>query len=103
LAGFDGILGWDSYFFLDPDSQRRMFDVFAAHAGPGCLLMFNTGPRHGEAMGNYRGEVLYHASLDATEYRSLFYRAGFDVLEHATEDPSAGGRTVWLARLRPYA
>src|SRR4051812_37672307 len=29
---FDGILAWDSYFHLDHDDQRRMFDVFASHA-----------------------------------------------------------------------
>jgi hypothetical protein len=23
---FDGILGWDSYFFLEPEDQRRMFE-----------------------------------------------------------------------------
>jgi SAM-dependent methyltransferase len=95
---FDGILGWDSYFFLAHDDQRRMFDVFAAHAGPSCLLMFNTGVRHGEAFGNYRGEPLYHASLDTAEYRALLEAAGFEVIEHAVEDPRAGGRTVWLAR-----
>jgi len=98
---FDGILGWDSYFFLEPDSQRRMFDVFAAHAGPRCILMFNTGPQHGEAIGSYRGEALYHASLAPQEYRSLLDRIGFEVLEHAVEDPNAGRRTVWLTRLRP--
>jgi hypothetical protein len=29
---FDGILARDSYFFLTPDDQRRMSDVFARHA-----------------------------------------------------------------------
>jgi SAM-dependent methyltransferase len=97
---FDGILGWDSYFFLEPDDQRRMFDIFAAHAGVECVLMFNTGPRFGEAIGEYRSEPLYHASLDASEYRSLLDRSGFAVLDHIVEDPHAGGRTIWLARSR---
>ena len=97
---FSGILGWDSYFFLDWDSQRRMFDVFAAHAGPSCVLMFNTGPRHTEAIGEYRGEPLYHASLDAQEYQHLLDCAGFDVVDHAVEDRSAGLRTIWLAKHR---
>jgi len=30
---FDGVLAWDSFFHLNPDDQRRMFDVFAAHTG----------------------------------------------------------------------
>jgi len=95
---FDGILGWDSYFFLEPDDQRRMFEVFAVHARPSCVLMFNTGPGAGEAIGSYRGEPLYHASLAASEYRSLLDRSGFEVLDHVVGDPLAGGRTVWLAR-----
>jgi trans-aconitate methyltransferase len=97
---FDGILGWDSFFFLTDDDQRSMFKVFAAHAAPSALLMFNTGPRHGEAMGEYRGEPLYHASLDATEYETLLAQSGFDVVTHVVEDAKAGGRTVWFARSR---
>jgi hypothetical protein len=97
---FDGILAWDSYFHLDHDDQRRMFDVFAAHAAPGAMLMFNAGPEHGEAIGNYRGDPLYHASLDSTEYETLIGKSGFELLAHAANDPQAGGRTVWLARSR---
>jgi 2-polyprenyl-3-methyl-5-hydroxy-6-metoxy-1,4-benzoquinol methylase len=58
---FDGILAWDSFFHLDHEDQRRMFAVFAAHASGGAWLMFNAGPRHAEAIGNYRGDPLYHA------------------------------------------
>jgi len=65
---FDGILAWDSFFHLDHDDQRRMFAVFAAHASAGAWLMFNAGPRHGEAIGSYRGDPLYHASLSPGEY-----------------------------------
>jgi 2-polyprenyl-3-methyl-5-hydroxy-6-metoxy-1,4-benzoquinol methylase len=96
---FHGILAWDSYFHLSPDDQRAMFDVFAAHARPGTILMFNTGPAAGVALGNYRGDPLYHASLDADEYRTLLARHDFELIDHAIEDASAGGRTVWLARL----
>jgi hypothetical protein len=92
------VLAWDSFFHLTPDDQRAMFAVFAAHAAPGGLLMFNSGPEYGEAVGSYRGDPLYHASLDAAEYESLLARAGFSVVDHAVEDAAAGGRTVWLAR-----
>lgn len=96
---FDGIVAWDSYFHLKPDDQRRMFAVFAAHAGPSAHLMFNTGPAHSESVGEYRGDPLYHASLDAAEYRSLLDQSGFVVVDHAVEDwATGGGRTVWLAR-----
>jgi len=97
---FHGILAWDSYFHLSYDDQRRMFDVFAQHASPRALLMFNTGPGHGEAIGHYRGDPLYHASLAPSEYESLIAAAGFELLAHAANDAEAGGRTVWLARSR---
>ena len=97
---FDGILGWDSFFFLTSDDQRKMFKVFAAHAAPSAFLMFNTGVEHGEAIGEYRGEPLYHASLASAEYQMLLDRFGFEVVAHAIEDPTAGGRTVWLAQSR---
>jgi SAM-dependent methyltransferase len=95
---FDGILAWDSFFHLNHDDQRRLFAVFADHARVGTILMFNTGPQHGEAIGDYRGDPLYHASLSPADYRALAARFGFAVLHHAANDPEAGGRTVWLCR-----
>jgi SAM-dependent methyltransferase len=97
---FDGILAWDSFFHLNHDDQRRMFAVFADHAAVGTVLMFNTGPQHGESVGEYRGDPLYHASLSPTEYEALADRFGFDVTQQVTNDAAAGGRTVWLCRRR---
>jgi 2-polyprenyl-3-methyl-5-hydroxy-6-metoxy-1,4-benzoquinol methylase len=100
---FDGVLAWDSFFHLTPEDQRGMFDVFARHAGPSAVLMFNSGPHHGESVGRYRGDPLYHASLGPDEYRALLDGIGFDVIAHAIEDwTSAGGRTVWLAQRRVH-
>lgn len=99
--GFAGLLAWDSFFHLARGDQRRMFPVFRRHAAPGAALMFTSGPRHGEAIGSYRGEPLHHASLAGAEYRALLAANGFGVVAHAAEDPDCGGRTVWLARLRP--
>ena len=97
---FDGLLSWDSFFHLTPEHQRTMFTVFAAHAAPGAFLMFNTGPEQGESLGNYQGEPLYHASLDPEEYQQLLDQSGFALVTHTVEDPTAGGRTVWLAQSR---
>jgi SAM-dependent methyltransferase len=94
---FNGLLAWDSFFHLKPDDQRGMFAVFLAHAAPAATLMFNTGPTYGEAIGSYRGDPLYHASLSAVEYERLLVTNGFKLIDHAVEDPKAGGRTVWLA------
>ena len=98
---FDGILAWDSFFHLTPDDQRRMFAVFARHGAEAAVLMFNTGPAYGEAVGSYRGDPLYHASLHPADYRTHLDRIGFELLAHAAEDREAGGRTAWLARSRP--
>lgn len=97
---FGGIVAWDSFFHLTPGDQRRMIPVFAAHAAPGAALLFTSGPRHGEAIGTFEGEALYHASLDPGEYRAVLDANGFDVVETAPEDASCGGHTVWLARRR---
>jgi len=97
---FDGIIAWDSFFHLTPDDQRQIFPVFAAHAAPRAALMFTSGPAHGEAIGAYQGEALYHASLDPAEYRALLTESGFTVEAHAVEDPDCGGHTIWLARRR---
>jgi len=97
---FAGLLAWDSLFHLSPADQRRMFPIFQAHAAPGAALMFTSGPAHGEAIGSYRGEALYHGSLDPAEYRALLDAHGFDVVDHAVEDPTCGCHTIWLARLR---
>ena len=95
---FDGLLAWDSFFHLSPDDQRRMFPIFKRHASPGSALMFTSGVSHGKSIGSYRGEPLYHASLDPEEYRALLTSAGFGVVAHVVEDPNCGGHTVWLTQ-----
>jgi hypothetical protein len=62
--------------------------------------MFTSGVSYGVAMGTYRGEPLYHASLDTSEYQSLLEASGLEVLQHVVEDPTCGHRTVWLSRRR---
>lgn len=97
---FHGVLAWDSFFHLARQDQRRMFATFSAHARPGAPLMFTSGPADGEAIGEYEGEPLFHASLDPTEYRALLEGSGFEVVDHRAEDPDCGGHTIWLARRR---
>jgi len=97
---FDGIMAWDSFFHLNHADQRRMFPVFRMHAASKAALMFTTGPAHGEGIGNFHGEPLYHASLDGAEYSSLLNQNGFRVVAHVVEDQTCGGHTVWLASNR---
>jgi hypothetical protein len=77
-----------------------MFPVFRKHAAPRAALMFTSGPSHGEAIGTYQREPLYHASLDSAEYGTLLDRNGFEVMAHVVEDANCGRHTIWLARLR---
>jgi SAM-dependent methyltransferase len=95
---FAGVMAWDSFFHLSFDDQRRMFPIFRGHAAPGAPLLFTSGPRHGEAIGSFRGEPLYHACLARDEYRSLLAANGFTVVAERMEDPDCGGHSVWLAR-----
>jgi SAM-dependent methyltransferase len=97
---FQGLLAWDSFFHLDYEDQRAMFPRFRDHAASGAPLMFTSGPEHGEAIGTFEGDPLYHASLSASEYERLLDASGFDVIDHVPEDPACGGRTIWLTQRR---
>ncbi|HVL70158.1 MAG TPA: class I SAM-dependent methyltransferase [Vicinamibacterales bacterium] len=94
---FDGIVAWDSFFHLNRDAQRRMFPRFAAHAAPGAVLMFTSGPRDGEAIGTWCGEPLYHASLSPEEYQRRLRSSGFSLRFFLPNDPDCGEHTVWVA------
>jgi predicted TPR repeat methyltransferase len=95
---FNGVIAWDSFFHLSQADQRLMFAIFTRHVASGAALMFTSGPSAGEVVGSYRGEPLYHASLDSAEYRALLHDGGFDVMTHVVEDPDCGLRTIWLAQ-----
>lgn len=95
---FDGLIAWHSSFHLTRDDQRALFAVFERHVRPGGVLMFTSGDTDGEAIGDWRGEPLYHASLSTAEYRTRLEAAGFAVIDHAVGDYDRGGVTVWLAR-----
>jgi len=95
---FEGLIAWDSFFHLSHEDQRGMFAVFREHASSGAPLLFTTGTGHGEAIGSFQGESLYHASLSPGEYAVLLESYGFRVLNHVVEDPKCGRHTVWLAQ-----
>ena len=97
---FDGILAWDSFFHLSCEAQGRMFPIFQQHAARRAALLFTSGPAHGEVLGMFEGEPLYHASLDPNEYQTLLDGAGFDVVAHFVEETDCGGHTVWVAQGR---
>ena len=95
---FGAIIALDSFFHLRAQDQREMFPIFRNHVAQRGLLLFTSGPARGEAIGELYGQRLYHASLDAEEYRMLIAANGFELLRHTVEDPQCGGHTVWLAQ-----
>jgi cyclopropane fatty-acyl-phospholipid synthase-like methyltransferase len=98
---FDGILAWHSFFHLSPEDQRKMFPLFASHCAPGGALMFTSGTKQGESIGEWLGEPLYHGSLDPSEYRAVLACNGFEVIANEVRDPNCGSSTIWLAQMRP--
>ncbi|HTU13286.1 MAG TPA: methyltransferase domain-containing protein [Allosphingosinicella sp.] len=95
---FDGLIAWHSAFFhLTPEAQAPLFPRLAAQAAPGASLLFTSGPEHGELIGAWQSEPLYHGSLGPDEYRALLAANGFAAVEHRADDPDCGGATIWLA------
>lgn len=89
---FDGVLAWHSLFHLSPDDQKKVLPKLAACVAEGGRLMFTSGQAHGETIGQWRGEPLYHASLDPEAYRALLADAGLRVKYDGAETG------LWLAR-----
>lgn len=98
LGKIHGLIAWHSFFHLRPEDQRPMFETFNRLCHPGAALMFTSGTTHGEEIGTFEGQPLYHGSWDSTEYNSLLQTNGFDVVGHVKEDPTCGGATIWLAQ-----
>jgi SAM-dependent methyltransferase len=95
---YGGAVVWHSLFHLPPEDQAAMFPAFAQHLAPGAPLLFTSGTTRGETLGAWRGEPLYHASLDTETYADLLVRNGFSVIDHVVGDPLCGGANIWLAR-----
>lgn len=93
----DAVIGWDSFFHLDPDDQRRTLGRIADHLRPGGVLLLTVGPDAGVAIGSVGGEPVYHASLGEGGYRAALDALGLATLAFARDDAQAG-RTVLFAR-----
>ena len=91
---FAGVLAWHSLVHLSPDDQRQTLPRLLAHAAPRATVLFSSGAGLGHAMGTWRGEPLYHGSLDPQDYRTALTHAGFHV-DHDVQSEDGG---AWLAR-----
>jgi SAM-dependent methyltransferase len=93
----DAVIGWDSFFHLDPGDQRRTLGRIADHLHPGGVLLLTVGADAGEAIGSVGGEPVYHSSLGESGYRAALADLGLATLAFARDDARAG-RTVLFAR-----
>lgn len=91
---FAGVLAWHSLFHLSPDDQRLALPRLLAHAAPRSAILFSSGPREGQVVGSWRGEPLYHGSLDPRAYEAELTSRGFRVETGVWADDGS----AWLAR-----
>lgn len=94
---YDGVIAWGSLFHLAHDAQAAMFPRVARWLRRGGVFLFTTGSEHGETIGEFAGEPLYHASFDLEHYRALLAQSGLTEVAHRLSDPACGDATVWLA------
>jgi SAM-dependent methyltransferase len=94
---FDGVLAWHSLFHLSPEDQERTLPRLARLVAPGGRLMFTLGPARGHEIGTWRGQPLYHGSLDPGAYRDLLESEGLTV-EAGAPSHGEGRGWAWLAR-----
>lgn len=91
---FDGLIAWCSLFHLTTEDQRQALPRLLRHGAVGATVLFNAGPVEGEAIGQWRGEPLYHASLSPDDYRAILDAQGY-VPDAAS---TLADTSVWLAR-----
>lgn len=92
------VVAWHSLFHLRPDEQADLIGRMGGWLADSGALMFTSGDRAAETLGDWAGEPLYHASLDPADYVAALARAGLTVVEHVAADAATGDATVWLAR-----
>lgn len=95
---FDGIVAWDSFFYLTPDEQRAALPRLADHLAPGGRMLVTVGPEAGEVTGHVGTEEVYHASLSPAEYATRLEDCGLRLTAFVAEDPGCEKHTVLMAR-----
>ena len=95
---FDGIVAWHSIFHLTVEEQRAALPKIAAHLRPGVVLMMTLGLTEGETDGQVGQDRVYHASLDAADYRRILAGQGVPVTDFVVDDPETGGANILMAR-----
>ncbi|MGB1209386.1 MAG: class I SAM-dependent DNA methyltransferase [Paracoccaceae bacterium] len=98
---FDIVLSWDGFFHLTPKAQRQGLCTALRHVAPGGHLFLTVGHMAGEVTGRVQGDLVYHAALSQTEYRSILTQQGARRVVFLPQVQELGGRTVlWAIKAR---
>ncbi|NIZ61239.1 SAM-dependent methyltransferase [Sedimentitalea sp. CY04] len=95
---FHGIIGWNSFFHLTRDEQRKALPEIARHLHPEGALLLTVGPNEGEVTGCVGDDPIYHASLSPNEYGDILASHGIRIRQFVPEDPDCYGMTILLAQ-----
>lgn len=95
----DGIIGWHSFFHLNPEEQHRTLITFAGNLKSGGVLMLTVGPESGEVVGHVGSDEVYHCSLSREKYYQILHSQGFNGIDFIVEDPLCNYATVILAKM----
>jgi SAM-dependent methyltransferase len=93
---FDGLLIWYSLFHLSPGDQETALERILGHAKPEVVVMMTPSDAPGVAVGSWRGEPLYHASLGKPAYTALLESFGLKRIQQAAPPTS----DTWIFRRR---
>lgn len=95
---FCGIVGWNSFFHLTQQEQRKTLPILANHLKTQGILMLTVGPEAGEVTGKIGDETVYHSSLSKDEYCQILEKLDLKVISFVITDPQCEGACVILAQ-----
>jgi cyclopropane fatty-acyl-phospholipid synthase-like methyltransferase len=95
---FGGAVAWDSSFHLPPEEQPRLLARVRRWLQPGSPLLFTAGGEGGELHTEHLGAPMYYGSFPPHDVLRTLAAVGFEVVEHAIDEPGPHGHMIVLAR-----
>lgn len=95
---YDGIVAWDSLFFVDPERHAELFVRFAAWLSPGGYLLCSLGGTGETFEAPMFGRDFTFGALAPDASRGALEHAGFSIEHWEIDDPSSRGHLAVLAR-----